>query len=294
MMTRKRKELKRKKGHRQPPAPNRSGLRFAPKKGARHLAARACPCYQLTCLCAWWWFADRYVLRAAEAASPSESKARADDGASGKRRKLDLPTTPTGPARVATQTPSSTTSTGDGGEAATVRSLQQRVRQLEHENARLQSSKYLYNTQEKRVNAVREIAKMENEDTGGVRIVRPPTVTTFENLLQLDLQAYERQHNPVLMAMLHELSRTSSETGQGGSRVNLADIALRKNVLRLAAADMIAKARDEAFIGTLAFETALSAFAVSGSRSVVDLFGRLSACGSYSHLLDWMKQNVPP
>lgn len=183
------------------------------------------------------------------------------------------------------------------GKDAEVAALRAQLAAAEAANAALQAElevlkneSMMYSTREKRIQAVRTIAAIENNN---IRQSRPGPPGNLADLICFNLDEHVAELNPVLMAMIEAFSATGVEQGGGTLGLNQGDLWSKKAVLRALAADIILKARDDHYVSPLAFILGLEAYSVSSSRGVVELLSRTSAAGSYRYLLEWLKKTMP-
>ena len=151
--------------------------------------------------------------------------------------------------------------------------LKERVRELEYEK------RSMFDSQEKRADLVKEIAKRENQsfyDECLTCIHEGKFSRKLDHLLLLPEDKVSSQpFNPVVAAFVDELMKHDS--GQPGS-----------SILRQEAVECLRGARHGKFVSEFHIGLQAIAYALSGSRLVVDLMGHVGPGCEYIMLKAWL------
>jgi hypothetical protein len=140
-----------------------------------------------------------------------------------------------------------------------------------------------YNTEEKRVEEIKLIAKEEMkpfyEDTK--KEISNKERKSLKNLKNFSVDKWISNRNQVLVAFLQELTKTKSS----GNLDNNEKKHVKKLCLIMRAIETIMKARNLNYVSEFGEALAALEYAISGSKLVIDMEGHTSANGSYMTLM---------
>ena len=170
------------------------------------------------------------------------------------------------------------------------------LHKVRHENISLrQAQSEMLSTQEKRVEIVKEIASMENENIKNyVRERKQDSERlAYNTMLSLDAEEIINSHNPVLSTFVNEITKSNTENGNGvyGSTDSL----VKKKTLRRAfICESVLGTADLKYISPLAFAPLLLAYGVTGSKLNCEIMSQAIPCGSYNKLQEFLSKKVEP